>query len=1445
MAPGQKLPHPYPKSKKMTNSFQSKKVNMKPINTLTGFGLRSLVLVLLYIFVLDKNVSAQTLIANSATDTSVCAGSTSVVYSITPAAGAWTFSLPNGGGAIISSTATSVTINWGTTSGTYYVSATNGVSTLLRRVWIEGDLALACDDLVNVSVDEDCQALITPTVVLEGTKYPDDSYVVTVYNTDGSVVPGNIVTGAHVDKTLRVHVRHICTGITCWGYIKVEDKFLPALECPTSNIRVTCSDAITPDVLGYPLPVGAIVLPKPGDDKCFIVRNFDLCCDVELCYFDIYTKYGCNQPVYAQYVRNWVAKDCKGNTRTCSQTIDVLQGNLAGIVCPQNYDGFTLPYLNCDDKEPAQGPYPAGWNALDNGNPSPYDYRDSRGNLIWSGTGYPLNVNCDHLAVTYRDLKIPICGNSFKIFRNWKIFDWCTGEILECNQLIKVVDNKPPIIACTNNYMVFPMDYYTCTGSAIVSGPELIIDCSATTLEVSYKKAGPDGTPEDGDFRTDGITRLPDGRVKISGLLEDTSWVRYTVMDACGNITICNVEVLIEDNLDPVAVCDQHTVVTLGDSGVAKIFATSLDQGSFDNCTIDSILVRKMTDNCGNPQNTVFGPYVKFCCEDVTASPIMVALRVIDRSGNFNDCMVSVTVQDKIAPDITCPRNISVPCTVDIHDLTIVGRATATDNCGNVEITYTDDSTGFNCATGTIRRRWRAEDPGGRFDLCDQIITIIDPNPLTRNGIFWPALDLTVSGCSPADAHPDVIRSFPTWTPRPCANIIRGFEDERFYDVDGFCVKILRKWRVVDWCQYDVNNPSTSPGVWDTVQVIKVQNSVPPTISASTCAVLEVCAVGAVCEASVPLIGYATDDCTDSTLLKWSFAIDFDNNGSVDVNGNGKDASGTYRVGSHRIRWSVTDRCGNLATCDKIFRVKDCKEPTPFCKVGLITVVMGSTGSISVKAVDFNEKSEDNCTPSNRMRYSFSANVNDTTKTFTCANIPNGVSKDTTVRIYVTDLEGNQAFCTTTLTLQDNAGNSCPNRLNGGTVSGLIAASTNSPLKGTMIELMKSNGKLGEITTLENGQYSFLDLPVGESYDLMPSKNDDAPNGITTADIVMIQRHILGQSQFNSPLQYIAADANNSGSISAADISELRKIILGINTEFRNGQKSWRFVEKNHQFEEPSNPWIGTGWPESMRLDQLSGDVNGLDFTAVKIGDLNLTASTNFGSSTESRTYGVANFELLDEQLVPGSEVLIPVYGNWSNPLVGFQMSLSFDDRNINVTGIQSGSLKLNDANAHISDEGFVNISWNNDKSVESNNGEPLFYLVADVHHPVKASRVIGMNYGAMNSEAYTDNLDLLEVRLKSRVTGEFKDQFELYQNAPNPFSNETTISFFAPQNAEVWLKIRDMSGKLILTKKLNAKYGLNQVVVHASELKEMNGIIFYSLEASSFSATRKMIIAR
>lgn len=129
----------------------------------------------------------------------------------------------------------------------------------------------------------------------------------------------------------------------------------------------------------------------------------------------------------------------------------------------------------------------------------------------------------------------------------------------------------------------------------------------------------------------------------------------------------------------------------------------------------------------------------------------------------------------------------------------------------------------------------------------------------------------------------------------------------------------------------------------------------------------------------------------------------------------------------------------------------------------------------------------------------------------------------------------------------------------------------------------------GSINSDKIGEYIFVDLPEGEDYKLRPIKNDDISNGVSTADIVLMQKHILGLQRFNSVYQYIAADVNNSHSITAADISELRKLILGITNTFSNGTESWSFIKKSTVFDNPENPWENSPWETLYEVKALQG----------------------------------------------------------------------------------------------------------------------------------------------------------------------------------------------------------------------------------------------------------------
>ena len=86
--------------------------------------------------------------------------------------------------------------------------------------------AIACNDLVQVSLDGDCEAEITPDMILEGTyNQPWSVFTVKISNVIGTIVTRP---GFHT-----VTVTNTTNGNSCWGNITVEDKLPPIVEnCP-------------------------------------------------------------------------------------------------------------------------------------------------------------------------------------------------------------------------------------------------------------------------------------------------------------------------------------------------------------------------------------------------------------------------------------------------------------------------------------------------------------------------------------------------------------------------------------------------------------------------------------------------------------------------------------------------------------------------------------------------------------------------------------------------------------------------------------------------------------------------------------------------------------------------------------------------------------------------------------------------------------------------------------------------------------------------------------------------------------------------------------------------------------------------------------------------------------------------------------------------------------
>ena len=736
-------------------------------------------------------------------------------------------------------------------------------------------------------------------------------------------------------------------------------------------------DLVVPGLNTVPFPVPSTATVFQTNDQRgtqeYTVSNFDACGLTILSYSDWIDDIDCladpMNPYTKVIFRTWTATDESGNMTQCQDTINLLRATLADLIPPPDYNNQDQPALLCDEREPTPPSefcgVVVGWNAIDDGpfagNPSPFDELYPCGNVKWFGTGVPGGIDCGNINFTFEDIRINICASGssdgcFKVVRNWTILDWCTGDFLTYTQFLKVEDDEGPTIADIEDITI-SVDAWQCEASWFVTEPWIMDNCS--DIDGLYTVTSSAGTVE----------FVPSvGRYLITGLPLGVHQVKVRALDCCGNATEVEIDLTVDDLVPPFVTCEVFRTTSLTIDGTSKIFADAFDDGSADACGPVFFKVIRMedllgTDDGSNSNQTAtecdgrngddnptrfgnqiyFDDYVKFCCEDIGVADLQVKLRVFDVDpgvgpvnpnrmrpggdlfGRYNDCWSNVTVEDKLAPFISCPDDITVDCDLwfdrndlsstfgtvrdDINDVEYivingvqVGQdGVAGDNC-NVMISE-NVVENLTCNQGLITRIFTATDPDGRTASCVQRITIIDNDPYFINdtncfnfdpfdGVRWPC-DFNASTCGAA-TDPSVAGEPEIFNDDNCALISVTFDDEAFPVVPDACLKIKRIWTVTDWCQFDEfdsdNNDVFDPtddgviaGQWEYVQYIKVQNSNEPTFGSDDD--IEICGFNTDCTGAAALTNTVTDDCTPGDLLVVDFKIDAFNDGTFDFIG--------------------------------------------------------------------------------------------------------------------------------------------------------------------------------------------------------------------------------------------------------------------------------------------------------------------------------------------------------------------------------------------------------------------------------------------------------------------------------------------------------------------------------------------------------------------------------
>jgi hypothetical protein len=1256
--------------------------------------------------------------------------------------------------------------------------------------YVPNSPVIITDDDLTISIPSSCEMFLLPEMVLEGNYGCYDDFVVNVENT-GS----NYIGPYYVGETITYTVTNTETGMSGWGDVTIEDKSGPFIQgCDTA--RVNCLADVRPVSEG-----GVIADPTFVDCYAFTTNHLDM-----------ETQGTCQDTFTSIIMRIWTAVDILGNVSSCNQIIVIDRTLLTDIspMCPAD-TAIECSVGVTPDFSPAVTGYPTA--VIDN---MTYDITDGANNIC-------------NISSSYSDQIIDACGVTFKIIRTWTIMDWClplnfVDNPWTCTQIIEYTDKTAPVVNAPAD-ITASANLPGCRARPII--PALTAaDCSNYSVFI-FTPVGP--------ISGNG------GQVPAPGLPIGTHNISIKVSDECGNQTSVSLTITVEDQTQPTPVCDQHTVVALDNTGYAFANATSFDDGSTDNCCIDGFDVRRTTDNCGIDDNLTYRDYIEFCCADV-GQIIPVTLRVWDCHGNFNTCNVEVEVQDISGPSITCPPNVTLFCGSNYSDPNVVGEVVtdptmqgaidglAQDNCGG-DITVTSADVGqISCGSGTILRTYSVTDPGGASNFCVQTITVQNNNPFTGANIVFPN-DTTINSCG-ALVDPSVtgIPTFPA--SNGCQQLVYGQDPDLNLTANNACVKIQRRWYVIDWCQYNPNDPN-SPGVWTSVQTITVMDMEGPTFAA--CNNVTFCNFKDDCSDLAPdLTVSATDVCTDDNLLTYSWTVDLYNDGLPDppgyaVSGTGQNTTNEYPTGTHQISYTAFDGCGNTGNCSFLFTIEDCKNPTAFCRNGLIVELM-QTGMVPVNVLQLEEgSSSDNCTSRPNLLFSFTPNTADTDTIFDCSNVGQN-----TVDMWVTDEAGNQDFCTTFVVVQDNM-NACNSPLI--TISGAVANEGNMAVEEVMVEL---NGNMnGTAMTDSQGVFNFNNVPVGQDYTLTPQLDVDPLNGVTTLDLYYLQRHILGIELLDSPYKIIAADANRSGAVTTFDVVEIRKVILYINGTFPNNT-SWRFVDKSYVFPNPANPFVEV-FPEVYNINNFTGNNQTPNFVAIKIGDLNNTAVGSLEAVADDRN---AASELVlqtaEKSVKTGESFTIEITADLAD-IMAYQFTMGFDKEKLELETIFPG-VDMTEANfgmAHL-EEGFITASWFRVMKAGAAMDAPLFSLRFRAIEGGMLSEMLDLNSRLTKAESYEADGTTHPVGLAFSGKKALANSFQLFQNIPNPFNDETIIGFQLPEAANAFLSVYDVSGKVMKTVGGQFAKGYHEIRIDNADLPG-TGVFYYRLETPTHTATKKM----
>jgi len=514
------------------------------------------------------------------------------------------------------------------------------------------------------------------------------------------------------------------------------------------------------------------------------------------------------------------------------------------------------------------------------------------------------------------------------------------GNISTCQSTVTVFDNVAPTVT-VNQDIIAELDD---NGTVIIKNLRDVVPVVSTSDNCEVKSIFIKGGKKNRTFTCNDIATNPNIRI-------------IRVKDVNGNKTDIPVNIIVQDNIDPIPLAND-IVVQLDDNGVVSVNPNDLDNGSSDNCEIASFNLTKSNFTCNDIGNNV------------------VTFSVTDVNGNKANTLVNIKVKDNTGPTVTVNQDIIAELdkngTVIIKNLRdVVPVVSASDNCEvkSIFIKGGKKNRTFTCndiATNPNIRIIRVKDVNGnKTDIPVNIIVQdnIDPIPLA-NDIVVQLDDNGVVSVNPNDLD--------NGSSDNCEIASFNLTKSNFT-----CNDIGNN--VVTFSVTDVNGNKAN-----TLVNIKVKDNTGPTVTVNQDIIAELDKNGTVIIKNlrdvVPVVS-ASDNCEVKSIF---------------IKGGKKNRTFTCNdiATNPNIRIiRVKDVNGNKTDIPVNIIVQDNIDPIPLAND--IVVQLDDNGIVSVNPNDLDNGSSDNCEIG-----SFNLSKSD----FTCNDIGNNG-----VTFSVTDVNGNTA----------------------------------------------------------------------------------------------------------------------------------------------------------------------------------------------------------------------------------------------------------------------------------------------------------------------------------------------------------------------------------------------------------------------------------------------------